>query len=174
MLAYTGLRFGELRDLRWAVVLLDKGLHGYIVVRRGGSGNTTKNKRIRQIPIHPRLRTIIDGLPRDHDLVLTTRPTRQYPDGGRPLRERNAIEALKRHCKRCEFENARQYKLHSLRHTFASMCVRNNVSYKYALEWMGHRSSEILDMYYSMFDDTADAAMGTIDYPGNDEDRPAA
>jgi hypothetical protein len=44
------------------------------------------------------------------------------------------------------------------------MCARQNISYKYALEWMGHKSSEILDLYYTMFDDVADQAMAGITY----------
>jgi integrase len=67
-------------------------------------------------------------------------------------------------CKKCKFDNPKQYKLHTFRHAFASMCARNNVSHKYALEWMGHSSSEILDLYYTMFDDVAEAAMKTIVY----------
>jgi hypothetical protein len=39
------------------------------------------------------------------------------------------------------------------------------LSYRYALEWMGHRSSETLDLYYTLFDESAEAAMATIDYP---------
>ena len=47
------------------------------------------------------------------------------------------------------------------------MCARNNVSYKYALVWMGHSSSDILDLYYMMFDQTAELAMKTIQYPAD-------
>ncbi len=46
----------------------------------------------------------------------------------------------------------------------------NNISYKYALEWMGHRSSDILDLYYTMFDDTAETAIKTIEYTFNKRD----
>jgi hypothetical protein len=44
------------------------------------------------------------------------------------------------------------------------MCARNNVAYKYALEWMGHKSSDILDLYYTQFDDVAEQAIRTIAY----------
>ena len=47
---------------------------------------------------------------------------------------------------------------------------RNNISYKYVLEWMGHRNSEILHLYYTMFDDTAEAAIKTIEYTSNKRD----
>ena len=72
--------------------------------------------------------------------------------------------SLKRLCRRLGFDNPHQYKLHTFRHTFASMLARNQVSHKYALEFMGHRSSEILDLYYTQFDDTAVEAINTINY----------
>jgi integrase len=166
MLAYAGLRFGEARDLLWTDLVLDADSPGFIVVRRGGSsGNTTKGKRQRRIPIHVELRRVLDSMPRPFDRVFTALPSPKFPEGGAATNERRCLVALKRLCKRCGFPNPNQYKLHSLRHTFASMCARNNISYKYALEWMGHRSSDILDLYYTMFDPDAHAAMKTLIYP---------
>lgn len=165
MLAYAGLRFGEARDLLWTDLVLENDTPGFIVVRRGGSsGKTTKGKRQRRIPIHPELRRVLDGMPRTFDRVFAALPSPKYPHGGAPMNERRCLVALKRLCNRCEFNNPQQYKLHTLRHTFASMCARTNVSYKYALEWMGHRSSDILDLYYCMFDADAHAAMQTLVY----------
>jgi integrase len=164
LMAYTGMRFGEVRDLRWTDLVLDQGSNGFIVVRRGGSSGSTKSKRTRRIPIHPNLREILDRLPRNFDRVFTARPSKKHPDGGGPIDERRLLMSLKRLCRRCAFVNPKQYKLHTFRHAFASMCARNNISYKYALEWMGHTSSEILDLYYKMYDATAEAAIKTIDY----------
>jgi len=163
-MAYAGLRFGECRDLRWSAVLSDRGQHGFIAVRRGGSSGKTKSRRIRHIPIHSELRESLDTSPRTFERVFTARPSDKHPDGGGPIDERRLLRSLKRLCRRCEFANHDQYKLHTFRHAFASMCARNNISYKYALEWMGHKSSDILDLYYTMYDDTAEAAMATIDY----------
>jgi len=165
VMAFAGIRFGEVRDLLWTDVLLDRGQHGFLVIQRGGSTGKTKGKRVRHIPIHPRLREILDGLPRKFDRVFTALPSAKHPAGGAPVNERRLLMSLKRLCRRCRFANPKQYKLHTFRHAFASMCARNNVSYKYALEWMGHQSSDILDLYYTMFDATAEAAIKTIDYP---------
>ena len=165
-LAYAGLRFGEARDLFWTDLVLDNDSPGFIVVRRGGSsGKTTKGRRQRRIPINVELRRILDSMPRPFDRIFTALPSPKHPSGGAPLNERRSLVALKRLCKRCGFANHKQYKLHTFRHTFASMCARNNVSYKYALDWMGHRSSDILDLYYCMFDADAHAAMKTLVYP---------
>jgi integrase len=163
-MAYAGLHFGEVRDLCWGDLVLPDDNPGFIVVRRGGSNGKTKGRRLRRIPVHPELRRIFDGLPRQFQRVFTALPSPKFPDGGAPLNERRVLMSLKRLCKRCKFADPKQYKLHSVRHCFASMCARNNVSYKYALEWMGHRNSDILDLYYTMFDADAHAAMKTLIY----------
>src|SRR4051812_43109952 len=82
----------------------------------------------------------------------------------RPLNQSTWLKRLKQLCAQCGFANPNQYKLHTFRHAFASMCARTNVAYKYALSWLGHSSSEILDLYYKQFDDVADEAMRTINY----------
>lgn len=163
-MAYTGMRFGEVRDLRPTDLLLDQGAHGFIVVQRGGSSGTTKGRRLRRIPIHPALRDILKGLSTCSERVFTARPSAKHPAGDGPIAERRLLLSLKRLCRRCGFVDPDQYKLHTFRHAFASMCARQNISYKYALEWMGHRSSDILDLYYTMYDETAEAAIKTIDY----------
>ena len=53
----------------------------------------------------------------------------------------------------CEFENPNQYKLHSFRHHFASMCANHGVAHRKALAWLGHSNSEMLDLYYHLHDD---------------------
>jgi integrase len=164
MMAYTGMRFGEVRDLRWTDVLLDQGTHGFIAVERGGSSGTTKSKRVRRIPINVKLRAILNKLGRRSERVFNARPSEKYPKGDGPIDERRLLMSLKRLCKRCGFEGWKTYKLHTFRHAFASVCARNNISHKYALEWMGHTSSAILDLYYTMYDETAEAGIRTIDY----------
>ena len=71
---------------------------------------------------------------------------------------------LKDLCRQCGFENPRQYKLHTFRHFFASYCAQQNLSYKYVLEWMGHSSSAIPDMYFTMNDKQAQAAMNSLSF----------
>lgn len=165
ILAFTGMRVGELRELRWSDVLFDQGKTGFIVVQRGGSNGTTKSRKVRRIPIHPELRSILEKLPRSFDRVVTAPACAKYPEGGAAINDRTILKQLKALCRKCKFPSPDSFKTHSLRHAFCSMCARNNISYKYALEWMGHSSSDILDLYYRMFDETAEMAMKTIVYP---------
>ncbi len=164
LMAYAGLRFGEVRDLQWDDIQWDAGHNGFLLIRRGGSNGTTKNRRHRRVPIHPRLRDMLRGLPRTDDRLFSDPITT-----GKVLLDRKLLFKLKDLCEKCELPNPRQYKLHTFRHTFASMCARTNIAYKYALTWLGHRNSDILDLYYHMFDPAADAAIRTIQYGSVDE-----
>ena len=164
-LAYAGLRIGELQQLRWSCVTLDDKGGGVITVERGGSGETTKGKETRYVPIHEDLRVLLDKLPRDHELVFTARPSGKYPDGGGMVSARRLLLSLKRLCKRCKFNNPTQYKLHTFRHVFASMLARSNEGYKTALQLMGHKNSRVFDIYYKMYMEDARKAIGTIKYP---------
>ena len=75
------------------------------------------------------------------------------------ITERRLLKRLKELCEQCEFENPRQYKLHSFRHHFGSLCANHNVAYRKALAWLGHSSSQMLDLYYHLHDEDSQQAM---------------
>jgi site-specific recombinase XerD len=87
------------------------------------------------------------------------------PDG-KAVSPKKLRAYLKDLCRQCGFENPRQYKLHTFRHFFASYCAQQNLSYKYVLEWMGHSSSAILDMYFTMNDRHSQNAMNSLSFSG--------
>ena len=145
ILAFTGLRVGELEQLRWSDVRLDLGETGKLHIRRGGSRETTKDKDARLIPIHVRISPIFNALPRTDELVMPG------------LRQRQVLADIKRLSRKAGFVG--NYKTHSLRHHFASMCANSAIPYRMALEWMGHSSSSILDLYYHLHDAESEAAM---------------
>lgn len=155
MLAFTGMRIGELQQLQWEDVDLDSNI---IHVHRGGSGDRPKDKEDRFIPVHTRkLKPILRCLPRKSDLVFL------MPNDGK-VSPKKLRAYLKNLCRQCGFQNPQQYKLHTFRHFFASYCAQQNLSYKYVLEWMGHSSSAILDMYFTMNDRHALAAMNSMSF----------
>ena len=100
---------------------------------------------------------VLQSLQRESELVFL------MPDG-RLVSPKKLRAYLKSLCKQCGFENPQQYKLHTFRHFFASYCAQQNLSYKYILEWMGHSSSAILDMYFTMNDRQARRAMNSLSF----------
>ena len=155
MLAFTGVRIGELQQLCWEDLDLERDV---VHVHRGGSGNKPKDKEDRFIPVHGRkLKPILRCLPRKSDLVFLM-------PNDRKVSSKKLRAYLKKLCRQCGFQNPQQYKLHTFRHFFASYCAQQNLSYKYVLEWMGHCSSAILDMYFTMNDRHALVAMNSMSF----------
>ncbi len=161
-LAYAGLRIGELVQLRWVDVQMGRGDLGMFHIRRGGSvPGRTKDKDERFVPIHPRVRPFLEKLPRNQAVV--------FPG----LTERNMLSRLKRLCREVGFGDWKTYKLHSFRHHFASLCANHAVAYRKALAWLGHSSSEILDLYYHLNDADSQAAMRSLADDGFEPSPPA-
>ena len=149
-LAYAGLRIGELEQLQWPDVELDRGDLGMFHIRRGGSSGTTKDKEHRFVPISPRIRPLLEALPRVDERV--------FPD----ISERKLLKRLKQLCGEVGLANPKHYKLHSFRHHFASMCANHGVAHRKALAWLGHSSSDMLDLYYHLHDADSQAAMKSL------------
>jgi len=165
-LAWTGLRFGELAELQWSNVETNGNGQSFFIITKGGSTpGKTKGRRSRRIPIHSELMKILEALPRHADRIFTALPTEKYPALDRPLNERRVLASFKQLCRKCGFQNWKGLKLHTLRHVFASMCARNHVPERYALAFMGQKSSAVLDLYVHMYDDAAHEAAETIVYP---------
>jgi len=150
ILGFAGLRIGELEQLQWTDVQFESGDLGMFHIRRGGSGGTTKDKDARFVPIHPSVRPLLEALPRTGELV--------FPG----ITERQLLKRLKELCRDIGLANPDQYKLHSFRHHFASLCANHHVAYRKALAWLGHSSSEILDLYYHLHDADSQAAMQAL------------
>lgn len=166
-LIHTGARFGEAATLRWSDLQLNQGAHGFVIIQRGGSSGRTKGRKDRRIPLHPALRAELDQVPRHaaNDLVFRAHPSAKYPDGSGPIDNRRALVGLKRLCKKLKFADYKRFKLHTFRHVFASMLAAKQISYKYALEFMGHTESQILDLYYKMYDPVAEEAILAVTLP---------
>ncbi|MEL6498357.1 MAG: tyrosine-type recombinase/integrase [Planctomycetota bacterium] len=145
ILAFTGMRVGELVQQQWEDVLLDRGELGVLHIQRGGSAGTTKDKDDRFVPIHPLARQVYDRLYRKTEIVLPG------------LRDRTLLAQLKRAAAASGYPG--NIKTHSLRHHFASVVANSGVPYRMAMAWMGHSSSSILDLYYHLHDGESEAAM---------------
>jgi integrase len=143
---------------------------GAIRVYGGGSGpeGGPKNREYRTVPVNGELARILAAVPRERDRVFSQPGTKRWPHGSRPLDQTQLLKKLKKLCKRVGFPDWKKYKLHSFRHGFASMCARKGLPQKYVLDWMGHSKSEILDLYITLHDETAQKAINQISFEGGD------
>ena len=146
-LAYGGLRIGQVEQLRWEDMHGENGLLAMIHVRRDGSNGSTKHKDDRFVPVHPSIASLLEPLKKKSGPVFAA------------INERSLLRRLKQLCAACGFDNPQQYKLHSFRHHFASLCANHQVAHRKALAWLGHSSSQMLDLYYHLHDEESKQAM---------------
>ena len=147
LMGYAGLRIGEVEQLRNEDIVVKNKRFTMIHVCRGGSNGTTKDREDRFIPIHPKIAEFLPRKKTGDDVLLSD------------IKARKLLVRLKVLCAECDFNNPTQYKLHSFRHHFASMCANHGVAYRKALAWLGHSNSEMLDLYYHLHDDDSQKTM---------------
>ncbi|MEI8372319.1 MAG: site-specific integrase [Planctomycetota bacterium] len=155
-LAHLGVRIGELAGLRWSDVDLTNNV---ITIaderasrrkRLAGTMRTTKGKRSRQIPIHPRLREVLSKMKREPDGRVF------HAERGGQIRPRNVLSAFIRDVidkLKDKFpvpagENGFEYgRLHSFRHFFVSQCFLGGASEGEIRQWVGHADSKMVEHY---------------------------
>jgi len=146
-MGYAGLRIGEVEQLQWEDISFKNKQFTMIHIRHGGSNGTTKDKEGRFVPVHPKISELLGPANKKTGLIFQT------------IKERSLLKRLKELCQICKFGKPRQYKLHSFRHHFASLCANHNIAYRKALAWLGHSSSQMLDLYYHLYDEDSQQAM---------------
>jgi len=147
LMGYAGLRIGEVEQLCKQDIIIKKKQYTMIHVCRGGSNGTTKDREDRFVPIHPKIAELLAHKKIGDGILL------------QDIKARELLKRLKTLCSACKFTNPNQYKLHSFRHHFASMCANHGVAYRKALAWLGHSNSEMLDLYYHLHDDDSQKTM---------------
>jgi integrase len=152
----TGVRLGELLALQWGDLdEIGKRLHVRRSVYRGEFYLPKSRRSKRAIDLGDQLLGVLGGLRRDrYGEVEKTPPPPDallFPaEDGKPrdpdqLRKRVWAPALAK-------AGVRHVRLHSLRHTFASMLIHQNESPKYISSQLGHASIQItFDRYGHLF-----------------------
>ena len=172
-LAHTGLRIGELAGLRWS----DFDLTSNIVrvpderssrhKQEAGTARTTKGRRSRSVPIHPRLMALLIDMERKSDGRVFHAPLGGVlrPDNVRHLFVRDVIGALKSRfpTPRGEigFERGRP---HGFRHFFCSQAFLGGASEGEIKEWLGHADSKMVEHYRHLRNEDAQRKMRQIDF----------
>lgn len=140
-IAKEGVRPGEARALMWGDVDFDNNL---VCIRRTFSAkelrDTTKGGHGDWLPIHPKAREIMFGLPRKSMFVFTFR--------GRPYAENTIPKIWNAACKKLNIEGLSLYQ--GTRHSLASDAVRRGLSLYDVQSALRHRDYRTTQKYAHM------------------------
>ena len=125
---HTGMRRGELLDLKWEQIR-----HGFIYLTE------TKTGKARQIPINDQVARVFKELRRENQMKSPY--VFLGPDGVRLYGVKRSFESA---CRRAGIED---FRFNDLRHTFASHLVMNNVNLKAVQELLGHTDLKMTMRY---------------------------
>ena len=133
----TGLRIGELRELRWEDINLDAGR---VLVRRSivyGVIGTPKSGKERIVPLSQETLERLHAHRHDNDLVFCQ-------SNGSHLASDACYRALQSACRTV---GLRRFGWHVLRHTFASHLAMRGVPLKVIQELLGHATIQMTMRY---------------------------
>ncbi len=158
-LAHTGLRISELASLKWedldlekrSITLTDNLAFSRLSER--DQAKTTKSHYSRKLPIHlellPTFQRLLDHRKPDGLVFHGPRLGKVKPDTIRNILKREVLAPLKDRFPKSEsgrsFHDGR---LHSFRHFFCSNCAKRGVPERTLMAWLGHRSSDMIRIYY--------------------------
>jgi integrase len=170
-LAVTGLRIGELAELRWSDIDLGKNsIRLTDTTRRSRKSKrqearATKTHRDRTLPIHGELRPILERLPRLPDDRVFHGPHggKIKPDTVRNVLKRDVLTPLVETFPAAgDAPGITSGRLHSFRHFFCSMSADSGMPEQMLMSFLGHRDSEMIRHYYHLRPDEARRQMGKL------------
>jgi len=164
-LAFTGLRVGELSMLRPCDVDLTAGWIRVV----GREGWVPKTRQARKVPIHPRLRQILQQqVTTLKDSASRAYVFSDYIDGSRPINVRTINVDLQALAKSLGIPVSRKTNglvIHSLRHFFETQAVDSGVPQFVVDQWMGHRGHALMGRtYYGQSDEKSVLLMKKVKF----------
>lgn len=167
ILAFTGLRAGELQHLRPQDVDVK---NGWIHVRAHGDWQP-KTRRARKIPIHPRLSGYLAAI------LTTSKPyyfcaatSVKYPKGDHLINIKHLNEDFQAVARRLGFPTGRKNDglvIHSLRHFFETQAVDSGVPQFVVDAWMGHVGHGTTGrIYYGLTDQKSQQYLRSVNLTG--------
>ena len=151
----TGMRLGELFGLEWQDVDFQRR---QLTVQRSivrGIVGTPKNGRVRHIPLTDDVCRALYELRKPSGLVFSW-------NGGQPLGQSMAANAIRQMCKRA---GIRQISWHILRHTFASQLASRGVPLPAIKELLGHTTIAMTMRYAHLSPSTLRDAVAVLERP---------
>lgn len=132
----TGMRFSELVNLQWRQIINNS------MVLLDNNSFVTKSKKIRSIPLNDKLKLLLESRK-----VCSISPF-VFTYQGKPFVEMEigfVRHKFKKYVKKANVNHKLHF--HSLRHTFASWLVQNNVPIQTVSQLLGHSSLQVTQIY---------------------------
>jgi len=174
VLSRTGLRIGEASSLRWSDIDLDRNIV-QITNDRVAAGarrrdpRVTKNREDRFFPIARDLLPVLKQLRRSADGRVLHGPRRGLlkADTVRNILVKKVITPLEGRFPMAPGERGfKEGRLHSFRHFFCSRCANEGVPERMVSNWLGHKDSGMIRVYYHMYDEDAQRQMRNVSFAG--------
>lgn len=170
-LSSTGMRIGELAQLRWSSVDLVKNTITVVDETRSSvmataNARSTKSGKSRVIPIQSDFGAVLERLSQKSKGGTVFRAAR-----GGQLRPRNVLhefvtKVIEPMAKQFPSDDGEQGfesgRLHSFRHYFCSSCARCNIPEVTVQAWLGHSSSKITRRYFHLDSHEAQTQMSKL------------
>ncbi|MBA4192660.1 MAG: hypothetical protein C0467_32235 [Planctomycetaceae bacterium] len=164
VLAFTGMRAGELQRLRPE----DVDLESSWVNIRSRPGAETKTRQSRKVPIHPRLRAVLVVLPKTRrPWLFTAGPSKKFPAGENHMSAKRMNEQFTRLVGKLGMPVGRDsgFVIHSLRHFFETFTVNASIPQRVVDTWLGHRSDKSMAaIYYKLSDADSQSFMAKVPF----------
>jgi integrase len=166
VLAFTGMRVGDCRNL----LAKDVDFAGnwiHVVSRKDAP---TKSGKSRKVPIHPRLRAILEARSKPQGKWFFTAPaSRQYPDGLHHINPKLANEYFQVVLQELEIQTGRKqggFTLHSLRASCQTICINAGIPREVVDIWLDHVSHRPVagDVYYKLTDEKSQEFMKKVPF----------
>jgi integrase len=165
VLAFTGLRAGELQRLRPD----DLDLASNWVFVRSRPGAEPKTRLSRKVPLAARMRGPLEILSKRRRPWLFTAPASgRYPAGDGPLNVKRLNEAFLSAAAQLGLPAGRArggYTLHSLRHFFETFTINAGIPQRAVDTWLGHRADRSMaSVYYKLSDEESQKFMKRVPF----------
>lgn len=144
LLMYTGCRRGEIVSLRWAQVRLDEER---ILLTE------TKNGSSRTVHLNSKALAVLRELEvARHDSIRTAESEHVFPSREKARKE-HLFDLRKTFAAVCREAGIENFRLHDLRHTFASMAVMSGASLYDVQKLLGHKDIAMTQRYAHLSDE---------------------
>jgi integrase len=144
LLLFTGCRRGDILSLKWEQVRMDEGRLFLPTTKNGRSRTVHLNARAKEVLLELRERKDQDSRTASSEYVF---PSRQGTRKGHIFDLRKPFE---RACERAGIDN---FRIHDIRHPFASIAVMSGASLYDVQKLLGHQDIAMTQRYAHLSDD---------------------